>query len=133
MNCCDQYGTCNQGRDCPVRSHTIQPAQPGVARVAVARPVYTRCDVIGKCQADTACVSHCQLWTGQLLADQTLDADFERADRRLGLLLSSVLVLLGASILLGMATVYAPLIAAALDWLLATVQLGLYRWAGAWS
>jgi hypothetical protein len=26
MKCCDDYGDCNQGRDCPVRiAHTLQP------------------------------------------------------------------------------------------------------------
>ena len=23
MNCCDEYGNCNQGRDCPVRKETM--------------------------------------------------------------------------------------------------------------
>ena len=26
MNCCDEYGNCRQGRDCPVRvAYTVQP------------------------------------------------------------------------------------------------------------
>ena len=131
MNCCDQYGTCNQGRDCPVRS---QPA-PDAAKVATARPMYTRCDVAGVCQASVACASTCQLWRRQVLSEQDAveDANWQRTDRRIGLLLSAVFALLVGSVLLGMASVYAPVIAAALDWLLATVQLGLYRWAGAWS
>lgn len=27
MNCCDDYGECTQGRDCPVRTGIITPAQ----------------------------------------------------------------------------------------------------------
>ena len=27
MNCCDEYGNCRQGRDCPVRiAHSLQPS-----------------------------------------------------------------------------------------------------------
>jgi hypothetical protein len=27
MNCCDDYGNCRQGRDCPVRiAHSLQPS-----------------------------------------------------------------------------------------------------------
>ena len=25
MNCCDAFGNCNQGRDCPVRMHRVCP------------------------------------------------------------------------------------------------------------
>jgi hypothetical protein len=31
MNCCDTYGNCTQGRDCPVRSSRITSAQAGEA------------------------------------------------------------------------------------------------------
>ena len=130
MSCCD-YNQCDQGRNCPVRSQ----AAPDAAKVATARPVYTRCDVAGVCQASVACASTCQLWRRQVLSEQDAveDAAWQRTDRRIGLLLSAVFALLVGSVLLGMASVYAPVIAAALDWLLAAVQLGLYRWAGAWS
>ena len=29
MNCCDEYGNCNQGRDCPVRVAKIGKKVPG--------------------------------------------------------------------------------------------------------
>ena len=35
MNCCDDYGNCNQGRECPIRKERIE----CVAKVAKARPV----------------------------------------------------------------------------------------------
>lgn len=36
MNCCDEYGNCNQGRDCPIRKERI-------ARVAkIGRKDYAR-------------------------------------------------------------------------------------------
>lgn len=28
MNCCDDYGNCRQGRDCPVRSGGYEPQTP---------------------------------------------------------------------------------------------------------
>jgi hypothetical protein len=56
MNCCDQYGACNQGRDCPVRT------QPGSNTVATLRPLYRRCDVMGVCQSpDAECQANCIL------------------------------------------------------------------------
>ena len=56
MNCCDQYGACNQGRDCPVRS------QPADNQVATLRPMYRRCDVMGACQSpDAECKANCLL------------------------------------------------------------------------
>jgi hypothetical protein len=27
MNCCDEYGNCNQGRDCPIRKERIRQAK----------------------------------------------------------------------------------------------------------
>jgi hypothetical protein len=43
MNCCDAYGNCNQGRDCPVRN-TVDglPAQP---MSKTTRRVYTCADL----------------------------------------------------------------------------------------
>jgi hypothetical protein len=32
MNCCDTYGTCQQGRDCPARTGTVLPHQAAHAR-----------------------------------------------------------------------------------------------------
>jgi hypothetical protein len=69
MNCCDQSlpkgNGCNQGRQCPVRGQvgSAQPvALPGAARVAVAKPLYRRCDVAGVCQSpDASCLADCLL------------------------------------------------------------------------
>lgn len=59
MNCCDQSlkngKSCNQGRECPVRQQL-----PAPARVATARPLYRRCDLMGVCQApDASCQAEC--------------------------------------------------------------------------
>lgn len=55
MSCCD-YNDCNQGRDCPARG-TQAPA-----KVAVARPLYRRCDIDGVCkQPDAQCRERCLL------------------------------------------------------------------------
>jgi hypothetical protein len=27
MNCCDEYGNCNQGRDCPIRKERVRQAK----------------------------------------------------------------------------------------------------------
>jgi hypothetical protein len=32
MNCCDDYGNCRQGRDCPVRVERIRLAKEGLDR-----------------------------------------------------------------------------------------------------
>lgn len=44
MNCCDTYGTCQQGRDCPARTGTVLPHQAAhaqqVARIKSTRPVW---------------------------------------------------------------------------------------------
>jgi len=54
MSCCDYQ--CNQGRDCPVR--TIQ----APAKVAVAWPLYRRCDIGGACpRPDVQCEAECLL------------------------------------------------------------------------
>lgn len=144
MNCCDAFGNCNQGRNCPAR----QPADPAKASQAsqttdashatqtAARAMYSRCDILGVCQAQTPCAGHCELWARQVLArhdDAAVDANFDRADRRIGLLLTGVLALIVLSMLFGMASVYAGTIAAALDWAWLSVQLLLYRWGATWS
>jgi hypothetical protein len=52
MNCCDEFGHCNQGRQCPVR-------RPAV--VARAKPL-RRCEDLGVCMnAQGECRSNCQL------------------------------------------------------------------------
>jgi hypothetical protein len=57
MSCCDDFGNCAQGRDCPVRS-----AQAAPAKVAIARPLYRRCDIDGVCkQPDAQCRERCLL------------------------------------------------------------------------
>jgi hypothetical protein len=47
MNCCDDYGNCNQGRDCPIRvakvgkrMHGPQELQEGTWRYWVRRAAY---------------------------------------------------------------------------------------------
>jgi len=35
MNCCDEYGNCRQGRDCPVRKLVYKPRKKFPARWAV--------------------------------------------------------------------------------------------------
>jgi hypothetical protein len=42
-NCCDDYGNCTQGRDCPVRKERIE----RVAKVAKARPVMMAAKPLG--------------------------------------------------------------------------------------
>lgn len=78
MNCCDQSlpksNGCNQGRQCPVRcqvSSTQPVALPGAARVAVAKPLYRRCDVMGVCQQpDASCQADCLLASPPVAAGQ---------------------------------------------------------------
>jgi hypothetical protein len=49
MNCCDEFGDCRQGRDCPVRA--VLPREP--AKVAQVQPGKRRtCDELGVCQCD---------------------------------------------------------------------------------
>ena len=36
MNCCDDYGQCNQGRDCPVRTGKVLPHQLAHAAIVEA-------------------------------------------------------------------------------------------------
>lgn len=70
MNCCDEFGNCNQGRDCPVRKGQAQ-AQAPANRIATLRPMYRRCDSLGVCQSpDEACQGGCMLDTA-VYADQT--------------------------------------------------------------
>lgn len=30
MNCCDEYGDCRQGRDCPIRKERLEQTKPPV-------------------------------------------------------------------------------------------------------
>lgn len=59
MNCCDSYGTCTQGRECPARTGTVLPHQAEhaarVARIKASRPRPR--DDLGICQGkgDCAC------------------------------------------------------------------------------
>lgn len=43
-SCCDEYGTCQQGRDCPARTGTVLPHQAAhaqqVARIKSTRPAW---------------------------------------------------------------------------------------------
>jgi len=32
MNCCDDYGNCTQGRDCPAQAKPIRRTDPGIER-----------------------------------------------------------------------------------------------------
>jgi hypothetical protein len=36
MNCCDEYGNCNQGRDCPVRKAQVDQDKPLVSWISDA-------------------------------------------------------------------------------------------------
>jgi hypothetical protein len=56
MNCCDTYGNCNQGRDCPVRN-TVDglPAQP---MGKTTRRVYT-CADLGVCKSTSPRCTDC--------------------------------------------------------------------------
>jgi len=55
MSCCDDFGNCDQGRNCPVRAP---------AKVTVAKPLYRRCDVGGVCpRPDAQCRAECLLST----------------------------------------------------------------------
>jgi len=56
MNCCDAYGNCNQGRDCPVRN-TVDglPAQP---MGKTTRRVYT-CADLGVCKSTSPRCTDC--------------------------------------------------------------------------
>lgn len=60
MNCCDAYGNCRQGRDCPVRRR--DPADPaGPATVAKAKPL-RRCEDMGVCMhPGNECRTNCRL------------------------------------------------------------------------
>lgn len=70
MNCCNDYGKCDKNRDCPAR-------QP--AKVAVAKPLYRRCDVMGVCQSpDAECAANC------LLHDPLPNQSFGLANRLTG-------------------------------------------------
>ena len=44
MNCCDEFGDCCQGRDCPARTGTVLPHQAlhacQVARIKSTRPIW---------------------------------------------------------------------------------------------
>ena len=40
MNCCDEFGNCNQGRDCPVRKIKAWPTVPPDVKPP-AEPVWT--------------------------------------------------------------------------------------------
>lgn len=60
MNCCDTYGKCTQGQDCPVRSTPTH--QPGAATVAFmsAMPTTSRarkysCEDLGVCHCAIPC------------------------------------------------------------------------------
>lgn len=73
-SCCDEYGTCTQGRDCPARTGKVLPHQAaharkvagaqGVAPIKSSRPKWMdgkatarTCDALGVCQGrgDCAC------------------------------------------------------------------------------
>ena len=127
MNC-DEYccnNGCNQGRDCPAR----KPGQTSPAKVAVAKPMYRRCDVLGVCQNQHGqCASHCELYD-EIEPDPT-DTKLNRVMTWLAFALSAIV--LGA-VLAFLSGLHSDLIIAWFEWLHATLQLTLYRWANAWS
>ena len=125
---CDEYccnNGCNQGRDCPAR----KPVQAGPAKVAVAKPMYRRCDVLGVCQRQHGqCASHCELY--DTIEPDPADTILDRLMTALAFALSAVVLGAGMAFLSGL---HADTIAAWFDWLQAAMRLTLYRWASAWS
>jgi len=77
MNCCDAYGNCNQGRDCPVRTTADGlPAQP---TSKTTRRVYT-CADLGVCKSTSPRCTDCTtpLITKQAIAH--IDTDVVEMD-----------------------------------------------------
>ena len=110
MNC-DEYccnNGCNQGRDCPAR----KPGQTSPAKVAVAKPMYRRCELYDEIEPDPT------------------DTKLNRVMTWLAFALSAIV--LGA-VLAFLSGLHSDLIIAWFEWLHATLQLTLYRWANAWS
>ena len=62
MNCCDEYGQCRQGRDCPARTGIVLPHQAAhaasVAKIKASKP--RTCDELGVCQGRGDCDCDCQ-------------------------------------------------------------------------
>ena len=49
MNCCDDYGNCTQGRDCPARAKPIRRTDPGIEGVfTIARNGIDRVIALGR-------------------------------------------------------------------------------------
>lgn len=57
MNCCDEYGDCQQSDTCPARTGVVLPHQAAhaarVARIKATRP--RTCDDLGICQGRGSC------------------------------------------------------------------------------
>lgn len=61
MNCCDAFGNCRQGRDCPTRAPVSLPGVPAAAVVARVRPLRS-CDELGVCLSPMGeCRANCRL------------------------------------------------------------------------
>ena len=122
MSCCDY--TCNQGRDCPVRT------KPASNQVATVRPLYRRCDVMGVCQSpDAECKANCRLHdavtdphmaTGAVPIDETAHIGLQFV----GTVLVVTAVMATAAFVMGL---YAEQLASGLDRLLAAVPALVVR------
>lgn len=105
MSCCD-YNDCRQGRDCPVRAP---------AKVAVARPLYRKCDVMGVCQSpDAECQANCRLHDA---AAQPGMAPVNEADLTLDFVAWTLVVTAVMATLAFCFGLYADQLASGLQWL----------------
>jgi hypothetical protein len=130
MNCCDEYccnDGCNQGRNCPARKTT----QIIPAKVAKAKPMYRRCDVMGICQApDAECAANCILHDTIAPDPDPVDATMDWVMTWLAFAMCAIVLCAGLAFILGL---HADTLAAWIDWIQASLRLTLYRWANTWS
>lgn len=131
MNCCDQSlpsgNGCNQGRECPAR----KTGQIIPAKVAVAKPMYRLCDIMGVCQSpDAECAANCILHDTIAPDPDPVDATMDWVMTWLAVAMAAIVLFAGLAFIVGL---HADTLAAWFDWLHATLRLSLYRWASTWS